>query len=262
MLTAVPKNQPSPEQPANTVTMPVRLAAAVAGAATTAIAASSSASTSSRGAATADVSPDRRRRRRRQIRGATTIDDAGVEEQNSCSDDAAADGDKVPKKDTTIGDRAASPLTTKEDATTNNVGDNGDDEPEDVFRDSCSDHIAMEQPSHEREQERAHTDEHDGAPNTTTDDCPGIFEDQAKDVDVAASSTKIPPDFSLEQVDGSSDDREGCISDDGETDDAHVQDEDECAAYDSSFDGGNDDDNNGDDEIGRASCRERVCASV
>ena len=228
-----------------TVTMPVRLAAAVAGAATTAIAASSSASTSSRGAATADMSPDRRRRRRRQIRGATTIDDAGVE-QNSCSDDAAADGEKAQKEDTDVSARAASPPTTKEDATTSNVGDNADDDPEDAFRDSCSDHIAMEQPSHEQEQER--TREHDGTPNTTTDDCPGILEDQADEVEVAANSAQTPPDPPLEQVDGSSDDREGCISDDGETDDAHVQDEDECAAYDSSFDGGDDDDNDGDDD--------------
>ena len=234
--------------------MPVRLAAAVAGAATTAIAASSSASTSSRGAA---MSPDRRRRRRRQIRGATTIDDAA---QNSCSDDAD-DGEKAQKQDAGIGAPAVPPMSGEDvlesDAGNDDDAPSADDHPDDVFRESCSDHIIMEQPSHEQvqEQERTHTCSHDGAPNSATDECPEKRDERVvaeNAVGVAASSTQSTPD----PVDGSSaeemaklvnveDDREGCNGN-GETDD--VQDEDECAAYDSSFDDGGDD---GDDETSR-----------
>ena len=229
--------------------MPVRLAAAVAGAATTAIAASSSASTSSSAAAAGGMSPDRRRRRRRQriIRGGAAFDD---DAPNSCSD---GDDEKPRREDT-----APAPPTSS------SVGDAivGDDEDQDaVIRDSG---CGVGRPSNGR----AHGD---GAP-ATTDIRPAVSEADA-DTGTATQDSgnneaacppldrledavfKPPPDSWFENSDNN-----GAKEDEGGNGDSPCNDrgdqavgdgEDECAAYDSSFDGGD----NGGNESDEASSK-------
>ena len=224
--------------------MTVRLAAAVAGAATTAIAASSSASTSSSAAAAAGMSPDpdRRRRRRRQriIRGGAAFDD---DAPNSCSD---GDDEKPRREDT-----APAPPTSS------SVGDaiGGDNEDQDaVIRDSG---CGVGRPSNGH----AHGD---GAP-ATTDIRPAVSEadtdtgtaTQDSGNDEAACPPlnrledavfKPPPDSWFENSDnngGKEDEGGNACNDRG--DQAVGDGEDECAAYDSSFDGGDNGGNESDE---------------